>query len=132
MLEALKKNLGIISKACEAVGISRASHYKWCDEDPEYKQAVEEIKEYAIDFVESKLYACINDKNITAIIYYLKNQGRKRGWLNEYKPGKDGQQEEQFKVIKEYVWGGNDNHKGASGDNKLSSDASSTGSQPNS
>ena len=29
MIQALQANLGIVSKACRAAGVCRASHYKW-------------------------------------------------------------------------------------------------------
>lgn len=83
MLEALKKSLGVVSTACEEVGISRQTHYNWLNDDPEYKSAVEDIAESAIDFAESKLYEQIKDKDTTATIFYLKTRGKKRGYIEK-------------------------------------------------
>ena len=56
MLEALKSNLGIVSKSCEAVEISRDTHYRWLKEDKEYCEAVSELNERSIDFAEGQLF----------------------------------------------------------------------------
>ena len=98
MIEALKKSLGIVSTACESVGISRQTHYRWLKEDSEYKELTEDISEHAIDFVESKLFEKIEGVQIgkemdghtvvydlapsdTAIIFYLKTKAKKRGYV---------------------------------------------------
>ena len=36
MLEALEYNLGIVSTSCASAGVSRATHYRWINEDEEY------------------------------------------------------------------------------------------------
>ena len=72
MLEALEYNLGIVSTSCASADVSRATHYRWLQEDPEYKAYVQDIHEAAIDFVEGQLYAKIKDKDTASIIFYLK------------------------------------------------------------
>ena len=81
MIEALKVNLGIVSSAIKSAGIGRTTHYLWMNNDPEYKQAVEEIEEYTIDVVENKLHELIMDKNPIAILFYLKTKAKKRGYI---------------------------------------------------
>ncbi|MCA6489116.1 MAG: hypothetical protein IM551_03715 [Chitinophagaceae bacterium] len=81
MLEALKKTLGVISAACEKVGISRETHYKWKKDDPAYSKAADEIEEYAIDFAEGKLLQRINGGDTIATIFYLKTKGKARGYV---------------------------------------------------
>lgn len=101
MLEALEKHYGIVTYACKDVGISRVSHYNWLDEDPEYKKAVEEIDNVALDHTESKLHQLIEgvlvekdigegetivyqkEPNVTAVIYHLKTRGKKRGYVEK-------------------------------------------------
>jgi hypothetical protein len=83
MLTALRKTLGIVTPACESVGIARITHYDWMSNDPAYKKAVEEIKDIEIDFVESKLHSLINDKCPAAIIFHLKCQGKRRGYVEK-------------------------------------------------
>jgi len=83
MVEYLKKNLGNISQACDQLGINRQTHYNWMAACPEYKQAVEDIKEFAIDFVESKLFQSIQNGSDTAMIFFLKTQAKKRGYIEK-------------------------------------------------
>jgi hypothetical protein len=80
-IEALKKSFGVITKACEIVGIDRSTYYKWLQNDELFKFEVENIDEYVLDFVESKLLANINSGNTAEILFYLKTKGKKRGYI---------------------------------------------------
>lgn len=84
LLEALEKSLGVVSTACKSAGVSRATHYRWMKEDPEYKEGVEELTEVAIDFAESHLHKAIQDGNVTACIFYLKTKGKRRGYVETH------------------------------------------------
>lgn len=81
MILALQKTLGVITPAAEKSQIHRTTHYTWCNEDPLYKKACDEIAEIALDFAESKLYSQIRENNPTCTIFYLKTKGRKRGYI---------------------------------------------------
>lgn len=85
-LKELAKGYGIIATACEKVGISRTTFYRWCDADPEFKEKADEITETQVDFVESKLLQQINEGDTTAIIFYLKTKGKKRGYNEKALP----------------------------------------------
>ncbi len=82
MVEALKKTLGIVTSACKIVGIDNQTHYAWLKQDEDYKTQVEEIKNMALDFAESKLHEIINQNNPTGIIFYLKCKGKDRGYID--------------------------------------------------
>jgi hypothetical protein len=81
MLEALEKSLGVVTAACKSVDIARETHYRWMREDSDYKAAVEEIGDVAIDFAESQLHKQIKEGNSTATIFFLKTKGKKRGYV---------------------------------------------------
>ena len=96
LLEALAKSKGIVSTACESVGLSRTTFYDYVNTDPEFAQAVDDINEKSIDFVESKLFEKINGVTIsageaiytqppsdTAIIFFLKTRAKKRGYVEK-------------------------------------------------
>lgn len=80
-LKAFEESFGVISYACKAAGVARQSYYNWRKKDPEFNAKVEEIEEAAIDVVESKLLSAINNGDLTAIIFYLKTKGKKRGYV---------------------------------------------------
>jgi hypothetical protein len=83
MIEALKNSLGIVTSACETVGIDRTTHYRWLKDDEEYRIATEDIDNISLDFVESQLFKQIRDGNTTATIFYLKTKGAVRGYIEK-------------------------------------------------
>ncbi len=83
VLKALVESKGIVAYACEAAGITRKTFYEWKKDDPEFAEKVDDITEATLDRVEGKLLEAINDDNITAIIFYLKTKGRKRGYVEQ-------------------------------------------------
>lgn len=80
-LNSLKLANGIISMAADSVGITRKTYYNWLEKDPKFKENVDEVMESVIDKVEGKLLTRINDDDTTAIIFYLKTKGKKRGYI---------------------------------------------------
>ena len=83
IIEAMVKSMGVVQQACKAVGISRTTFYEYYKTDPAFKDAIDECKEIALDFAESKLYKCIEKEKETSIIFYLKTQGKKRGYIEK-------------------------------------------------
>lgn len=67
----------IIQIACQKSGVSRATFYRWRNEDEEFKKQTETAIQDGIllinDLAESQLLAAIKDQNLTAIIFWLKN-----------------------------------------------------------
>ena len=67
----------IIQIACERAGISRATYYRWKKSDTKLPDQAEEALLDGIalinDMAESQLISGIRDKNLTAIIFWLKN-----------------------------------------------------------
>lgn len=80
-INVLKKSFGNISETCDKIGITRTTFYDWKKDDPEFKEAVENISEYLLDFAENSLYALIKKKNVAATIFYLKTKGKARGYV---------------------------------------------------
>jgi len=108
MIEALSKTLGRVTHACEIVDIARSTNYSWLKDDPDYAQAVKDVDEQAMHFVESKLMQLIDgaDKEVltehgiqtikdtpstTAAIFYLKTKAKHRGYVERQEiTGADG------------------------------------------
>ena len=84
LLKALQETQGLIYHACKKAGnISRSTYYRYMREDEEFAQAVEDIKEAQIDYVEGQLIKNISDGRETSIIFYLKSKAKERGYAEK-------------------------------------------------
>ena len=81
ILDAMVHSLGNVSEVCNKLNISRTTFYNYYNNDIEFKGKVDDIKNIALDFVESKLIGKIKEGDIVAILFYLKTQGKKRGYI---------------------------------------------------
>lgn len=76
LIQQLKKT-PIIQVSCEKVGIGRATFYRWKQDDLDFAtQAEEALLEGSLlvnDVAESQLISAIKDKNLTAIIFWLRH-----------------------------------------------------------
>lgn len=80
LIEAMQKNLGMITYAAKKCKVSIQSYYNWKENDPEFKAAIDNIKLQKCDFVESKLMGLIRDGNPAAIIFAAKCLLKDRGY----------------------------------------------------
>tara|TARA_R110000824_G_scaffold9611_2_gene42774 strand:- start:350 stop:712 length:363 start_codon:yes stop_codon:yes gene_type:complete len=83
-LKALTANMGHISNACTSANIHRATYYSWISKDEDFKQSCDNVSEELLDLAEHKLLEKIKDdkcpQQMTAIIFFLKTKGKKRGY----------------------------------------------------
>ena len=85
MIKALSTTFGNDSEAQRLlkesdISVGRTAHYRWLEEDEEYKQAVEDASEKTLDLVEKALINQIKNGSVQATMFYLKTKGRKRGF----------------------------------------------------
>ena len=59
---------------------SKSTVYEYLKRYPDLQNVLDEARESAIDFVESALMKAIEADNLTAIIFFLKTQGKSRGY----------------------------------------------------
>ncbi len=76
LIKQLKKT-PIIQVVCEKTGVARATYYRWMKTDEKFAEAAYEAIEQSSalinDLAESQLIAAIRDKNMTAIVWWLKH-----------------------------------------------------------
>lgn len=76
LLEQLRRT-PIIQIACEKIGVARATYYRWRKNDQKFASLADssllEGSQLINDMAESQLLSAIRDKNLTAIIFWLKN-----------------------------------------------------------
>ena len=99
-LEAFKKTW-TITGACLKIGINRTTLYNWAKRYPGFSERMEEIKKEHVDYVEGKLIKAIEEDELGAIIFFLKNNSKKYRPKSIFDPGEDN--EEITKVSIEIV-----------------------------
>ncbi len=76
VIEQLKKS-PIVQTVCEKLNISRNTYYRWRNDDKEFAKACDSaLKEGSLlvnDLAENQLISAIKDKNMSAIIFWLRN-----------------------------------------------------------
>lgn len=101
VLAAITKQRGLVTKIAEQCQVHPATIYDYIKSDPEIAKALEDAREHATDHVESKLFDQIEQGNITAIIFYLKTQGKRRGYVERLEIDDRRDAEEKAKSIAE-------------------------------
>ena len=88
--EAIVKAFGNLSTAAKSLQVERATLYAWIEAEG-LDEAVMEGRNRRLDFAESMLDKGMKDGNMTAIIFYLKTQGKSRGYIERQEvTGADG------------------------------------------
>ena len=87
IIEALKETRGLLTLAARKAGVSYRTVNRYANEFPSVQEAVEEAKESMIDFAEGKLFEKISKGDTASIIFYLKTQGKKRGYIERHEVG---------------------------------------------
>lgn len=108
VLEQLSK-LPIIQVACQKSGVSRATYYRWRNEDKKFStNADEAITEGVLminDLSESQLITAIRNNNFSAVRFWLQN--RHKAYANKVEVTERGNSvnqnlsDEQKKIVKE-------------------------------
>lgn len=92
LLTALAQNSGIVASSCRACNISRMTYYRWYNEDPDFRERCDDIKELQKDFAESLILKKMKEGDTTMIIFYAKTQMKDRGYTERQEiTGRDGE-----------------------------------------
>jgi len=101
--QAIVKAFGNLSAASKSLGVDRVSLYKWIEQDG-LEQAVIEGRNSRLDFVEGKLDQKIDGGDTTAIIFFLKTQGKSRGYVERQEiTGADGKKFFEVTILDESI-----------------------------
>ena len=91
IIKAVEESQGLLTLAAKKAGISYTTIQRYRRDNPTVAQAIEEARERTLDFAEGKLMENIRNGDNTAIIFYLKTQGKHRGYVERVEStGKDG------------------------------------------
>ena len=92
-LEVFDKSFGVMTTACEKYGVTRKTVWDAAKKDEAFAAALEEVKEKRLDLAESQLLKRIMNEDTTAIIFYLKTQGRHRGYFERHEVAVEGDED---------------------------------------
>lgn len=84
MITAIKKANGKVSLAAKSLRCSRQTIMNYAAEHPEVRDAINDARELTLDIAEDKLFKAINKGHAWAICFYLKTQGKDRGYVERY------------------------------------------------
>ena len=79
--EAVEKAGGILTSAARNLGCDPSTIYSYLQRFPALGDVVTAAREGTLDLAESKLIEQIKKNNLTAIIFFLKTQGKSRGYI---------------------------------------------------
>ncbi|CAN5548210.1 hypothetical protein BH20ACI3_BH20ACI3_38870 [soil metagenome] len=80
LVEALTELDGNMAAAGRRFHCDRRTVWHLVNDDPELRQLVNQLSESFTDEAEQVLFQLIREKNPAAVIFYLKTQGRDRGY----------------------------------------------------
>jgi len=91
VISALRSTAGVNSAAAIKLGCTAQTVRNYIARYPEIAQAREAIRQDNVDLAETKLLTAVKAGNMTAIIFYLKTQGKDRGYTERVEAtGKQG------------------------------------------
>lgn len=72
------QNMPIVEIACKRAGVPRATYYRWLKKDPDFAakcmESLEQSTGAVNDIAEAKLISAIQEGNMTAISFWLRNR----------------------------------------------------------
>jgi hypothetical protein len=91
VINKIKEMHGNVTSVSRAFKMSRQTLYKYINDHPTVQAALDESRETMIDNVESALYTKALKGDTASMIFFLKTQGKKRGYVERSEiTGKDG------------------------------------------
>jgi len=79
-VETFRKCDGHIGKTCKSLGINRASFKSWIAENPEFAQAIADVREELVDNAERSLHRQSDMLDFQATKFILEKLGKDRGF----------------------------------------------------
>lgn len=81
--KSLSESRGLIAVAARKLGVERSTIYRRVTKSPQLRQALEDAREFTTDVAEAKLFQAIEQGEAWAVCFYLKTQGKERGYAEK-------------------------------------------------
>jgi len=98
IIEALRESRGLVMVAARKLGISRQQIYRRIKDSDEVRAAIEEARDFTTDTAEAALFKKIAEGEAWAICFYLKTQGKDRGYVERQQHEHSGPEGEPLAV----------------------------------
>jgi hypothetical protein len=82
--QALRKTAGIMGAAAEQLGCSRPNVVQRVASSKKLQAVIADVKERTLDLAESKLVTAIKNGEMSEVRFYLKTQGKHRGYVERH------------------------------------------------
>ena len=70
-----------VSATCKGLKVNRRTYYMWMEEQPDFREAIQDARESLIDLAETKLQQNIMEGKESSIFFFLKTQAKDRGYI---------------------------------------------------
>ena len=80
-IEAIRATSGNLTVAAKNLSVARKTMYAFMRRHPSVAEALAEARETMLDNAESALYRQVLEGNTVAMIFFLKTQGKSRGYV---------------------------------------------------
>lgn len=84
LIKAIEQSRGFVTVVSQLIGKALSTTKLWIKQCPEAQEALAQARDHTKDFAESKLFKLMESKNerisLHAVMYYLNNQARNRGY----------------------------------------------------
>lgn len=81
VITALTESKGMVTVAAKKLGCSPTTVHNYIAKHTTIRDAMDAARDSQLDFAELKLFEEIKNNNTTAIIFYLKTVGKRRGYV---------------------------------------------------
>lgn len=92
MIVAMANKLGVISHACEEVGINRTTYYEWMEKDEDFRDKINALNELVLDEIEAEALRRMKTSD-AVLIFLMKTKLRGRGYTERIEHEHVGQVE---------------------------------------
>jgi len=84
LAKLIKEKRGNLSAVADAAGVARQTVYSTLQRSEKLKTVLEDAREALLDHAESSLYSQVLAGNTLATIFFLKTQGKRRGYVERH------------------------------------------------
>jgi len=81
LIQMIEQKAGLVRPISEALGVAPRTVRGWREKSKKIASAFVEVRDGLLDLAESKLLQGIRSGNTACVIFYLKTQGKARGYI---------------------------------------------------